>query len=221
MLGLMRGLPRRTPSDRDLETARDPRGWSRDALASIGIGADLDAPTIPSRGRRRPVKPTIKAVLQDRLPLVPAAKPASRESGKDLRRGRPIPPERVPLALLALEPPDPAPSCSPRSARVAPRARERPHLDAVRARWGSRWPPGAPLPRTSRSAWSRPARRSRLNRTPASTSCNRTLTSAARRGSSRSGDPDQPAQACVHVDAICLATETNRHWCKVSHEASN
>lgn len=52
----------------DLETARDAlEALDRSALASIGIDAELDAPPIPLRERgKRPVRPTLKAVLHDR-----------------------------------------------------------------------------------------------------------------------------------------------------------
>jgi hypothetical protein len=78
-----------------------------DALTTV-LGAAPDAPPVPSRepGPELP-KPTLKAVLRDRLPLTPAAKSALQEAGKPMRRGHRIEPGEVLLALLALDRPDP------------------------------------------------------------------------------------------------------------------
>ena len=71
----------------------------------MGIGTVPDAPPLPMRDT--PLRPTLKAVLKDRLPLTPAAKAALEESARPMRRGRRITPQQVLLALLQLEPPDP------------------------------------------------------------------------------------------------------------------
>jgi Clp amino terminal domain, pathogenicity island component len=110
VLGLMREPVPVRALGADLETVREAlAAMDRSALAAVGIGAALDAPPIPLREPgKRPVKPTLKAVLHDRLPLTPAAKAALRDASKEMRRGRHIPPQRVLLALLELGPPDPA-----------------------------------------------------------------------------------------------------------------
>jgi hypothetical protein len=93
----------------------------RDVLEAVGIGAAIDASPIPMRLPHRPrFKPTLKAVLQDRLPLTPVAKTALRKAGRDLRRDRPIPPQKVLLKLLDLKMAGtPVLSCSPRLASIA------------------------------------------------------------------------------------------------------
>ena len=78
------------------------------ALGSFGITADLDAPLLPER--ELPAKPTIKAVLTDRLPLTPAAKNALQEAAKPMRRRQHITPQQVLLVLLENRQPDPAAS---------------------------------------------------------------------------------------------------------------
>jgi Clp amino terminal domain, pathogenicity island component len=96
----------------DLGAARGALdAMDRDALVAIGIDRALGAPPVPTRepalGGRRP---SLKAVLADRLPLTPVAKRVLEESGKDRRRGRS---ERrwslhaVLAALLWLAAPDP------------------------------------------------------------------------------------------------------------------
>ncbi len=93
----------------ELHNARDALDTlDREAIAAT-VGASLDAPPIPTDDiAELPPKPTLKAVLRDRLPLTPAAKTALRTSGKDLRHGRSITPQQVLLTLLELEPPDPS-----------------------------------------------------------------------------------------------------------------
>ena len=103
----------------DLGTAREALdAMDRDALVAIGIDRALDAPPVPTREPAlRGARPSLKAVLADRLPMTPVAKRVLEESGKDLRHGRSIDPrqrargwsrERVLIALLSLAPPDPA-----------------------------------------------------------------------------------------------------------------
>jgi hypothetical protein len=104
----------------DLGTARDALdAMDRDALVAIGIDRALDAPPVPTRepalGGRRAI---VKAVLTDHLPMTPVAKRALEAAGKDGRHrsgsGAPWDAsprwsrERVLIALLSLEPPDPA-----------------------------------------------------------------------------------------------------------------
>ena len=109
LLGLLHEPPMAEALERDLETARDAlQALDRQALAAVGIDDELDAPPVPIRGAGRRPRPTLRSVLKDRLPLTPLAKTALQTSGKDLRRGRQIPPQRVLLSLLELERPDPA-----------------------------------------------------------------------------------------------------------------
>ena len=94
----------------DLHTARDALdAMDHEALAAVGIGAAFNAPPIPiDEPIKRPSRPTLKAVLRDRLPMTPAAKRALEESWKEKRRGHHIPPQQVLLTVLELDPPDPA-----------------------------------------------------------------------------------------------------------------
>jgi Clp amino terminal domain, pathogenicity island component len=110
VLGLLREPELAQALGCDLDAARCALATlDRDALAAVGIDTELDAPPVPTRGSAdRPRRPTLKAVLGDRVPLTPAAKTALRDSSKGMRRGHHIPPQQVLLALLDLEPPDPA-----------------------------------------------------------------------------------------------------------------
>jgi hypothetical protein len=83
---------------------------SRDkaALAAIGFTADVEAPLL--RRRPLPLRPTIKAVLKDRLPLTPAAKAVLTDAGRPMRRGRHITAGDVLARLVQNVPPDPAAS---------------------------------------------------------------------------------------------------------------
>jgi len=94
----------------DLQTARDALdAMDHDALAAVGIGAAFTAPPIPiDEPIKRPPRPTLKAVLQDRLPMTPAAKAALEKSYKEIRRGHHTGPQQALLTVLELEPPDPA-----------------------------------------------------------------------------------------------------------------
>lgn len=110
VLGLLHEPALAHELDTDVPSARAAlEQLDREALAAVGIGPALDAPPVPAHMFDGPPRPTIKAVLQDRLGgFTPAAKTALQQAAKGMRRGRKIPPERVLLALLALEPPDPA-----------------------------------------------------------------------------------------------------------------
>jgi hypothetical protein len=97
----------------DLQFARETLdAMDRDALVSIRIEHPLEAPPVPTRepvlGTRRP---SLKAVVADRLPMTPAAKRVLEASGKDRRRSRAEHRwslHAVLIALLSLAPPDPA-----------------------------------------------------------------------------------------------------------------
>lgn len=111
VLGLLREPALAGAMGSDLHAARQVLdAMDREALAGVGIDAELDAPAIPMRephGWRG--RPPFKAVLADRLPLTPVAKATLEASYKEIKRGRSIdPPEVVMLALLSLTPPDPA-----------------------------------------------------------------------------------------------------------------
>lgn len=110
ILGLLREPVLAQALGCDLQTARDALdAMDHDALAAVGIGAAFDAPPIAIDERvKRPGRPTLKAVLRDRLPLTPAAKRALEESYKEIRRGRHKGPEELLLTVLELGPPDPA-----------------------------------------------------------------------------------------------------------------
>jgi hypothetical protein len=96
----------------DLAAARETlEEMDRDALAAIGVDRALAAPPAPTRepslGGHRP---SLKAVMTDRLPMTPVAKRVLEQSGKDARgrrRERRWSPELVLSALLSLAAPDP------------------------------------------------------------------------------------------------------------------
>ena len=117
----------------DLQTARDTLdAMDHDALAAVGIGAAFNAPPIPiDEPVKRSSRPTLKAVLRDRLPMTPAAKKAMEESYKEIRRHHKPGPQQVLLTVLELEPPDPAAGLI--AALGVDRAAARHRLDAGRA----------------------------------------------------------------------------------------
>jgi hypothetical protein len=77
----------------------------RTALEAIGFDASVDAPPLPTLDI--PARPTVTAVLRDRLPLTPAAKAALRDASRPIRRGRNTTPQQVLACLVRLEHPDP------------------------------------------------------------------------------------------------------------------
>jgi Clp amino terminal domain, pathogenicity island component len=77
----------------------------RDALGSPGLTASLEAPPIAMR--HMPARPTLRAVLKDRLPMTPAAKQALERAARPMRQGRRVNPEDLLLGLLDLKHPDP------------------------------------------------------------------------------------------------------------------
>jgi hypothetical protein len=112
VLGLLREPDVAQLLGSDLDAAREALdAMDRDALVAVGIDAALGAPPVPTRepalrGRR----PSLKAVLTDRLPMTPVAKRVLEESGKDRRRGRAEARwsvQTVLAALLRLAAPDP------------------------------------------------------------------------------------------------------------------
>jgi hypothetical protein len=110
ILGLLREPVLAQALGCDLQTARDTLdAMDHDALAAVGIGAAFNAPPIPiDEPIERPSRPTLKAVLRDRLPMTPAAKTALEKSSKEIRRAYHISPQQVLVTVLELEPPDPA-----------------------------------------------------------------------------------------------------------------
>ena len=97
----------------DLGAAREALdAMDRGALVAVGIDRALDAPPVPTREPPlRGGRAILKAALTDHLPATPAAKRVMEEAGKDARH-RPAKQcwsrERVLIALLSLDPPDPA-----------------------------------------------------------------------------------------------------------------
>ena len=77
----------------------------REALESLGLTAPLDAP--PLEVRSVPTRPTLRAVLQDRLRMTPAAKVALERAARPARQRKRVDPHDVLLCLLDLKYPDP------------------------------------------------------------------------------------------------------------------
>lgn len=78
-----------------------------EALGSLGIGSDADAP--PLQMRAVPERPRIRAVMhKDRLRMTPAAKRVLEEAVKPDRRKTEVTPQQVLGRILVLQPPDPA-----------------------------------------------------------------------------------------------------------------
>jgi ATP-dependent Clp protease ATP-binding subunit ClpA len=77
-----------------------------EALGALGLGSGTDAPPLPMRAV--PKKPTIRAVLKDRLRMTPAAKKVLEEAVKPMRRKTQITAQQVLAQILTLQPPDPA-----------------------------------------------------------------------------------------------------------------
>jgi hypothetical protein len=81
----------------------------REALRALGLGEDVDAPSLPMRAV--PKKPRLRDVAQkDRLRLTPAAKKVLEQSSKPNRRRLQVTAPQVLAQLLTLQPPDPAAS---------------------------------------------------------------------------------------------------------------
>ena len=78
----------------------------REVLGALGVAQGIDAP--PLRMHPVPKRPTIKAVVHDRIRMTPAAKRVLQDAGKPVRRGKGITPQQVLLRVLDLESPDPA-----------------------------------------------------------------------------------------------------------------
>ena len=108
LLGLLREPPLAQALDTNVESARAIlEAMDREALSAT-IGTPLDsapAPSYPPDGPRP--RPTLRAVIGQRMRLTPVAKRAMETSSRDLRRGRAVEPRELLLALLALERPDP------------------------------------------------------------------------------------------------------------------
>jgi len=79
----------------------------RQALAAVGVGTQIEE-TVPAPRTALPRRPTVKAVLQGRLPLTPTAKKALEASWKATRGRRQLGEKDLLASLLELERPDPA-----------------------------------------------------------------------------------------------------------------
>ena len=79
----------------------------RQALAAVGVGAQIEQPA-PAPRTALPTRPTLKVVLQGRLPLTPTAKKVLEASWKATRGRRQLGEQHVLASLLELERPDPA-----------------------------------------------------------------------------------------------------------------
>lgn len=127
VLGLLREPEVARALGCDLDSARDALAeLDRDALAEVGLDSRLDAPPIPTDESGPPPRPTLRAVLRDRRPLTPAAKEALRSSRRAMRHNDRAGAQRdMLLALLELQPPDPAAALLARLGvdRAAARAR--------------------------------------------------------------------------------------------------
>jgi hypothetical protein len=78
----------------------------QEALGALGLGSGTDAPPLPMRAV--PKKPTIRAVLKDRLRMTPAAKKVLEEAVKPMRGKTQVTAQQVLAQILTLQPPDPA-----------------------------------------------------------------------------------------------------------------
>lgn len=92
----------------DVEAARAGLATlDRQALAAVGLGTQSEEP-VPAPRTGLPRRPTVKAVLQGRLPLTPVAKKALEASWKETRGRRHLGEKHLLASLLELERPDPA-----------------------------------------------------------------------------------------------------------------
>jgi hypothetical protein len=79
----------------------------REALIALGLGPDVDAPTLAMRAV--PTKPRFRDIAQkDRLHMAPAAKKVLEKASKPNRRRLQITAEQVLAQILTLQVPDPA-----------------------------------------------------------------------------------------------------------------
>jgi hypothetical protein len=83
----------------------DPAQGLRAALGTLGLDVGIDPP--PLVMRPLPPRPTLQAVLKDKLPMTPAAKGVLQAVGKPMRRGGRISASDVLVALLERHRPDP------------------------------------------------------------------------------------------------------------------
>ena len=92
----------------DVEAARAGLATlDRQALAAVGVEAPIEEPVpAPRAGLLR--RPTLKTVLQGRLPLTPVAKKALEAAWKATRGRRRLGKKYLLASLLELERPDPA-----------------------------------------------------------------------------------------------------------------
>jgi hypothetical protein len=77
-----------------------------DALTALGMGSGIAAPPRPMRAV--PKKPTLRAVLNDRPRMTPAAKKVLEDAVKPMRRKTQVTAQQVLAQILVLQPPDPA-----------------------------------------------------------------------------------------------------------------
>ncbi len=90
-----------------LQDARDALdALDREALDALGMDPGIDASPLPMHAV--PKRPTVRAVIEDRLRMTPAAKRVLQEAGKPMRRGKHITAQHVLVRILDLDPPDPA-----------------------------------------------------------------------------------------------------------------
>ena len=87
---------------------RELSSLDRVALEAIGLAPEMQVPLLAER--ELPPRPTIRAVLDNRIKMTPAAKSALQEAGKPMRRGDHISPQQVLGAILENRPPDPGTS---------------------------------------------------------------------------------------------------------------
>ncbi len=79
----------------------------QEALATLGLGSDADAPPLPMRAV--PKKPRFRDIAQkDRLRMTPAAKKVLEQASKANRRRLYVTAQQVLAQILTLQPPDPA-----------------------------------------------------------------------------------------------------------------
>jgi hypothetical protein len=106
VLGLLRDDEISTLLGVSLEVAREQLATiDRASLAAVGLALLPEAPLLKERAL--PARPTIRAVLTDRLPLTPAAKTVLQEAGLPMRRGRLITSLDMMRSLLERRPDDP------------------------------------------------------------------------------------------------------------------